>query len=133
MPVTYPEITFLLRSVQQVLERNAAVGHEIIRWNRCIVENCQRQRLRIFNTMLEILVPHGVERLLFRGGLRHMGFVYIYRYVWIYQLFVRFSKRHIEPFLKVRRPQARSLAYFYTDSSSKHWKTMHCTPPRIAH
>lgn len=121
MQITHRKISFLA-FIQQIFEWNTAIGDKIIRWYRCIVKNSKGQRLGVINTMFEVFIPDRRKGFLFGGRLCHMSLVYVYRNIRVYKLFIRFSKRHVEAFLKVRRPQPTSLAYFYTNSPSKHLK-----------
>lgn len=124
---THPEVGAVLLPGHELLEGDADVGDEHIGRDGSVVENGQRQRLGVLHLMLEILVPNGVERLLFGGRLCHVGVVHIDGHVGVQRLLVRLTEGM--PLGAVRRPKVLSLAQFYAYRASEHGRAL-ITPSR---
>lgn len=119
---TNPEVGSLAISVDEFLERDAAIGNEVIRRQCRVVEDCEAQHDCVLHFVGKALVPHRIEGLRFRGRAIQVILVDV-------QLHVRVEYRFILPELAlfVGRAKSHRLADLDFDRTRKHrdpWRRM---------
>lgn len=74
---SYPVLEVLAAVVQDVLELDDAVGHEVVVADRRVVEDGQLDPAAVVDLRGELVVPRGTVGLLLGGGLAHTGVVHV--------------------------------------------------------
>lgn len=104
-PLTHPKVGLVFLPIEQILERNAAIGDEDVGRDGSVVKDSKSERLGVLDALLEVLVPDGIERLLPGGGLGDVGVVDVDGHIGVHQLVVgRLAERHVVALRAVRRP-----------------------------
>lgn len=107
--------------MRQILQRDGAVRHEIIRRDGRIVENGNAKIDRIVELGLEDLVPHWGVRLWFRRAPENLDLIIdIDRNVRIDRMVVRLPETHRMAFLEVRGLQGAALTYLQFQRAREH-------------
>lgn len=73
----YPVLEVLAVVVQDVLELDDAVGHEVVVADGCVVEDGQLDPAAVVDLCGELIVPRGAVGLLLGGGLAHARVVHV--------------------------------------------------------
>lgn len=112
---TNPEVGGLAVTVDELLERDAAIGDEVIRRQCRVVEDGEAQRDRVLHLVGEALVPHRIERLRLRGRAIQVILVDVH-------LHVRVEDRFVLPefALPVGRAKPHRLADLDPDRPREH-------------